>query len=276
MSRLIITDSTSDLPDDFIRQNHIHIVPLNIHLEEREYKDGIDLRPAELYSRLRSEDIFPRTSQPSAGDFLEVLQSLQNDDECLVLVLSSELSGTYQSALLAQDMLQASGAEIHVIDSRSASIGLGFQVMAAQDGLNQGKDTADVLTELAQMRRTTRLFFAVDTLDYLARGGRIGQLGKTLGNLLQIKPVLHLSDGRVDLLEKVRTKPKAVQRILDVFAAEADRANRVAVLHVDALEEGQDLMAQVKELYSGPVLLIQPGTVIGSHTGPGTVGLCWY
>lgn len=276
MSRLIITDSTSDLPDDFIRHSHIRIVPLNVHLEEREYKDGIDLRPAELYSRLRSENIFPRTSQPSAGDFLAVLQKLQYGDECLVLVLSSELSGTYQSALLAQDMLNSSGAEIHVIDSRSASIGLGFQVMAAQNSFDQGKDTAEVLTELAQIRRTTRLFFAVDTLEYLARGGRIGQLGKTLGNLLQIKPVLHVNDGRVDLLEKVRTKPKAVQRILDVFAAEADRATRVAVLHVDALEEGQDLMAKVKELYRGPVLLVQPGTVVGSHTGPGTVGLCWY
>jgi len=139
-----------------------------------------------------------------------------------------------------------------------------------------GKDMAQTLSELAEVRRRMRILFVVDTLDYLARGGRISQLSKRLGNLLQLKPLLHLDDGRIALLDKVRTKPKAVQHMLNIFTKEAHRAQQVAVVHIDALEEGQALLQRVQEHYSGAVTLYQCGAVIGSHAGPGTVGLCWY
>lgn len=279
MARILITDSTSDLPSEFIQTNDVRIVPLNINLQNHLYKDGVDISATELYYRLRTENVFPQTSQPAAGDFLRVFKTLKPGDECLVLCLSAELSGTYQSAQMARDIINEeadAGCEIHVADSRSASIGLGFQVMAAQQCFAQDKDMAQTLTELAQIRRSMKLFFAVDTLEYLARGGRISQIGWRVGNLLKVKPVLHLEDGRIELFDKVRTKPKAVQRILDVFEPEAGRAQQVAVLHIDALDEGQQLLNEIQKFYAGPISLVQPGAVIGSHAGPGTVGLCWY
>ncbi len=277
MAQILITDSTSDLPRDFIETNKIHIVPLNIHLQDSLYKDGVDIQPSELYYRLRTEDIFPQTSQPSAGEFLKIFQTLKPGDEALVLCLSSELSGTHQSAEIARDMAaEQVDTEIHVVDSRSASLGLGMQVMHAQQCFAQGKDMAQTLYELAEMRRRMRIIFAVDTLEYLARGGRISQLSKRLGNLLQLKPVLHLEDGRIEVLEKVRTRSKSVQRMLEVFTKEASQAQQVVVLHIDALTEGQQLVKKVQEYYHGPLLLAQCGAVIGSHAGPGTVGICWY
>jgi len=243
MTQLLITDSTSDLPHDYVREHGIYVVPLNIHLGSTVYKDGVDIQPAELYHRLRHEDIFPQTSQPSAGDFLELYREMRPGDECLVLCISSELSGTCQSAQIAADMAaEEVAAEIHVFDSRSASIGLGLQVMYARQCFAEGKDMAQTLSELAEVRRRMRILFVVDTLDYLARGGRISQLSKRLGNLLQLKPLLHLDDGRIALLDKVRTKPKAVQHMLNIFTKEAHRAQQVAVVHIDALEEGQALL----------------------------------
>lgn len=277
MAQIIITDSTSDLPLDFVEENKIHIVPLNIHLQDSLYKDGVDIQPSELYYRLRTEDIFPQTSQPSAGEFMEIYQTLKPDDEVLVLCLSSELSGTYQSAEMARDMAaEEVDAEIHVVDSRSVSLGLGMQVIHAQKCFAEGKDMAQTLSELAEIRRRMRLIFAVDTLEYLARGGRISQLSKRLGNLLQLKPVLHLEEGRIEVLDKVRTRSKAVQRMLEVFYKEASQAQQVGILHIDAPTEGQQLAQKVQEYYHGPLLLAQCGAVIGSHAGPGTVGICWY
>lgn len=277
MAQIIITDSTSDLPLDFVEENKIHIVPLNIHLQDSLYKDGVDIQPSELYYRLRTEDIFPQTSQPSAGEFMEIYQTLKPDDEVLVLCLSSELSGTYQSAEMARDMVaEQIDAEIHVVDSRSVSLGLGMQVIHAQKCFAEGKDMAQTLSELAEIRRRMRLIFAVDTLEYLARGGRISQLSKRLGNLLQLKPVLHLEEGRIEVLDKVRTRSKAVQRILEIFYKEASQAQQVVILHIDAPTEGQQLAQKVQEYYHGPLLLAQCGAVIGSHAGPGTVGICWY
>lgn len=277
MAQIIITDSTSDLPLDFVEENKIHIVPLNIHLQDSLYKDGVDIQPSELYYRLRTEDIFPQTSQPSAGEFMEIYQTLKPDDEVLVLCLSSELSGTYQSAEMARDMVaEQIDAEIHVVDSRSVSLGLGMQVIHAQKCFAEGKDMAQTLSELAEIRRRMRLIFAVDTLEYLARGGRISQLSKRLGNLLQLKPVLHLEEGRIEVLDKVRTRSKAVQRMLEVFYKEASQAQQVGILHIDAPTEGQQLAQKVQEYYHGPLLLAQCGAVIGSHAGPGTVGICWY
>ncbi len=277
MAQIIITDSTSDLPLDFVEENKIHIVPLNIHLQDSLYKDGVDIQPSELYYRLRTEDIFPQTSQPSAGEFMEIYQTLKPDDEVLVLCLSSELSGTYQSAEMARDMVaEQIDAEIHVVDSRSVSLGLGMQVIHAQKCFAEGKDMAQTLSELAEIRRRMRLIFAVDTLEYLARGGRISQLSKRLGNLLQLKPVLHLEEGRIEVLDKVRTRSKAVQRILEIFYKEASQAQQVGILHIDAPTEGQQLAQKVQEYYHGPLLLAQCGAVIGSHAGPGTVGICWY
>lgn len=277
MPQILITDSTADLPHEYVQQHGIYVVPLNIHLPNAVYKDGVNIKPQELYHRLRHEDIFPQTSQPSTGEFLEIFRKLQPGDECLVLCISSELSGTYQSAQIAADMAaEEVDAEIHVVDSRSASMALGLQVMYAQQCFAQGKDMAQTLSELAEVRRRMRVLFVVDTLDYLARGGRISQMGKHLGNLLQLKPILHLEDGHIALLDKVRTKPKAVQHMVDIFVKEAHQAQQVAVLHIDAEEEGQALLEKVQQHYSGTISLNQCGAVIGSHAGPGTVGLCWY
>lgn len=277
MAKYVVTDSTSDLPISYRKENQLRIIPLNVHVLDKTYKDGVDLNNQEYYKRLLREPISPLTSQPSSGDFLAIFDNFADDDEIAVVLISSCLSGTIQSALLARDIvLQKRKMKIEIIDSLSTSLGLGFQVMRSCDLLEEGKSLTEVKAELLRIQDKSRVYFVVDDLEYLFRGGRISRISKKIGNLLQLKPVLALNEGQIDVFDKVRTKPKAIRKILQLLQDDSAEIEKLAVIHVDNEEEASKILREIETFYPGPILIAEAGPVIGTHTGPGTIGLAYY
>lgn len=277
MAKYVVTDSTSDLPISYRKENQLRIIPLNVHVLDKTYKDGVDLNNQEYYKRLLREPISPLTSQPSSGDFLAIFDNFADDDEIAVVLISSCLSGTIQSALLARDIvLQKRKMKIEIIDSLSTSLGLGFQVMRSCDLLEEGKSLTEVKAELLRIQDKSRVYFVVDDLEYLFRGGRISRISKKIGNLLQLKPVLALNEGQIEVFDKVRTKPKAIRKILQLLQDDSAEIEKLAVIHVDNEEEASKILREIETFYPGPILIAEAGPVIGTHTGPGTIGLAYY
>jgi DegV family protein with EDD domain len=238
MARYVVTDSTSDLPFPFRKDDGIKIVPLNVHIHDKTFKDGVDLTNQEYYKRLRNESISPLTSQPSAGDFAEIFDSCADGDEIVAVLISSHLSGTVQSALLAREtVLQKRDLKIEIIDSLSAAIGLGLQVIKCAEMIQADKTITEIKAELLRIQDKSRIFFVVDDLEYLYRGGRISNISKQIGNLLQLKPILTLVEGRIEVFDKVRTKQKALIQILKQAKEDVMQIERLAIIHIDNEEE---------------------------------------
>lgn len=273
MATILITDSTANLAANIIEQYQIKVIPLNIHLPDMVFKEG-DISNSEYYRRLREEKFSPQTSQPSPADFLNVYKLLQPDDEAVVILISSCLSGTVQSALVARDMYSYPD-HITVIDSWSAAMGLGFQVMKAGRMIAEGSSVKEIENELMVMREKMKIFFVVDTLEYLIRGGRISHVRGFIGNILKVKPVLALNEGQIRLAEKVRTRQKALDGLVSQLRQDLRDVHEVAVAHVDAEAAACLLAERIEEIYPHPVIG-ELGPVIGSHTGPGTLGLIYY
>ncbi len=276
MSTLIITDSTAYLPDSIIDQYRVHVIALNVHLSDQVFKEGQNFSNYDYYQYLKKNRVFPSTSQPSTGEFLELFNKLQPGDEALVILLSSKLSGTLQSALIARSMLAADHPPITIIDSMSSAMGLGFQVIRAGEMLELGLAISEIEAELKEMQKAMQVFFVVDNLEYLSRGGRISRLGGFLGNMLKLKPILSVISGEIVLFEKVRTSGKAIKRILDVLEKHRPGLHKISVIHADALEEAQRLQAKLQDTYPVPIYLIEAGPAVGTHLGPGTLGIIFY
>ncbi|NMB45824.1 MAG: DegV family protein [Firmicutes bacterium] len=269
----IVTDSTADLPQDVAQEHDIRIVPLSVSFGDEHYVDGVDLTPAEFYGKLRSNPVLPRTSQPPPGRFAEVYrEALDAGRQVLSIHISSKLSGTYQAACLAAEMVDPEN--IVVVDSLTVSMGVGLMALAAaQHNGTLDEARAAVMAVKANMG----LFFLVDTFEYMEKNGRIGRAASLVGSLLQIKPVLTFVDGTVEVQEKLRGNKRARRRMLELFKEiVGDNKVHVAMLHADAEEAAQELLEEIKELvdcvetYLGYV-----GPIIGSHSGPGTLGLTW-
>ncbi|MGI6435000.1 MAG: DegV family protein [Syntrophomonadaceae bacterium] len=275
MAISIITDSTAYLSKTLLDQENIEVVPLNIIMQDKQYREG-ELSNRECYRIMRHQPVFPQTSQPSVGDFLEVYQRLLPGDEALVILISSCLSGTCHSAVMAQGLLNRSDVSIHVVDSLSTSIGLALQIEQACEMRQAGSSMEAILGEMKRIIPKTNVFFIVDDLEYLSRGGRIGPAAKYIGNALQIKPILYLQEGRIEVFDKIRTKHKAVTRIVDAFSRLSPQVEKLAVTHVDAPEEAEELRLRLSQIYSGPICVRETGPVIGAHVGPGTVGLAYF
>lgn len=276
MALKIITDSTAYLDKTMLEAEDIQVVPLNVMVKGNQYREGVDLSNRDCYQLMRSQPVFPTTSQPSAGDFLDVYRSLPAGDEALVIVISSRLSGTWYSAELAQGLLNRNDVRIEVVDSWSATIGLALQIMRVCEMRREGLGMDAILEELQRIIPRTNIFFVVDDLEYLSRGGRIGPAAKYFGNMLQIKPILYLKEGKIEVFDKIRTKHKAVARIVEVFANLSPQPEKLAITHVDAPEEAEELRQRLSAIYSGPIYVQESGPVIGAHVGPGTIGLSYY
>jgi len=276
MTTLIVTDSTAYLPDSVIDQYKIKILPLNVHMPDRDFKEGQGISNYDYYQYLKMNRVFPSTSQPSAGEFLEQFEKLQPGDQALVILLSSKLSGTVQSAQIARSMLPDDHPPITIIDSMSSAMGLGFQVIRAAEMLEAGQEMAEVEAEIQAIQNSLQVFFIVDNLEYLVRGGRISKLGGFLGNMLKLKPILSVQSGEIALFEKVRTSGKAIKRMLDELEKHRSSLHKISVVHADALEAAQRMQARLQDSYSVPVYLIEAGPVVGTHLGPGMLGLIFY
>lgn len=276
MSSILISDSTSYLPENLISDYGIIIIPLNLHLEGKSYKEGRDISHAEFYHIFKSSKMFPTTSQPSAGEFLEVFQRLTPDDEALVILISAELSGTVQSALMARNMLETEQQKnIYIIDSRSSSMGMGFQLIKAGEMFAQGRTMSEVIEEVERIEIQQEIYFIVDNLEYLVRGGRLSKSSGLIGNLLQLKPVLTVREGKLELFDKVRTSSRAVKLMMRQVEKNKSWIKQLAVIHVQALEEALKLQQDLQEQYGITALISEAGPVIGAHTGPGTLGIAF-
>ena len=270
MAVKIVTDSTSDIPPELAEEFGVAVVPPMIFFGAEGFKDGVDITKDEFFHRLTTGGVMPTTAQPSVGDFLEVYRPLAEVGHDIVSVhLSSKLSGTVNSArLAAQEMPDAT---VEIVDTGLASVGVTLAVKAAVDAVAGGASAAETAEAARKAAEETEVFFVLDTLEYLRRGGRIGGAQAALGSLLSLKPVLRLVDGEVQTSEKVRTRGKALQRMRDI-ATEIAPCHDAAILH--RAEQGEvDAMAQhLAQLTDEPVIVGDVGAAIGSHTGPGVIG----
>ena len=274
----IVTDSTAYLPKDFIERQSIRDIPLNITWDDKTYMDGVDLSPVEFYERLEKSATIPSTSQPAVGDFLQVFKELApHYDGIVVPLISSGISGTVASVKTAASMF--SEVPVEVIDSRSTSAGLALIVKAIEQAVSDGKNLKEIKQLAEGIVNRLKIFFVVDTLKYLHKGGRIGGASRYLGTALSIKPILFFDDqGKINALEKVRTKRKATARLIQLAVEQADgKPVNVGVMHAHALEEAKNLREQLLEQLDCKQIEIHDiSPVIGAHVGSGTIGVAIY
>lgn len=274
----IVTDSTADIPKGYIERYGIEVVPLKVFFGEEEFRDGVDLTSEEFYNKLQTSPYHPRTSQPSPSDFINTYRKLGKEVDTIVSIhISGKLSGTYQSALIAKSNLEE--LDINVIDSKVTSMVLGIVVIQAARAVEQGKGKNEVIDLIHGILSKMKIYFVVDTLDYLQKGGRIGKAAAFMGNLLNIKPLLSLGDGEVIPVEKVRGKSKAVKKLLEKMREniKPTKPVRVSVLGARADKEMEKLSKEIQEQFNViEIIKASIGAVIGTYVGPGTVGVAFY
>jgi DegV family protein with EDD domain len=274
----IVTDSISSLTQAMGREHGVHVVPIHIFFGTDAYCDDIDLDAEAFYRLLRASKQMPTTSQPTAMEFQQTYTQIARQAEAVVSIhASKEVSATVDCARAARNELP--GVPIHVIDSRTLSMGQGLIVLAAARAAAAGKSAEEIVQLVEGLVSKTKVLFTVETLEYLRRGGRIGGATALLGSALKIKPVLHIEDGRVEPLEKPRTRKRAIERLLDLMAEQVGTTDNVhaAVLHCDAQDDAERLVQRVRERFQCVELFAaEAGPTIGAHGGPGTVGLTFY
>jgi len=269
----IITDSTAYLEKPYLEAYPVAVVPLSVHFDGDIEKEGLPGTFDAFYEKLKTSSIFPSTSQPSAGEFLEAYQkALNQGKEIIVITISSGISGTYHSAYTAVELSGASH-RISVIDSRTTAGNLKGLVQMAVELASEGKDRQEIVSVIEAQKSNSGVRLTVDTLDYLKRGGRLSNTGALIGNLLNIKPVLGLIDGTVQPVSKVRGKNKALQQMIGAIHP---NSFHIHVAHALAFEEAENLKKQVSERFpEARVVLSELGPVIGSHLGPGALGVLY-
>jgi DegV family protein with EDD domain len=274
----IVTDSTSDIPPDLVAKYNIRVVPQILIMGDKTWQDGVDIDSPTFYELLRTSPHFPASSQPSIVTFERVFSELAQEADGIVAVLiSEELSGTLNSARMAAENLPH--VPIEIVDTRSVSIQLGFIVLAAARAAAAGADLKTVADTARALIGQVQIYFVVDTLEYLHRGGRIGAAARLFGTALNLKPLLCVRDGIVQPVTKVRSRRKALETLFELLEEQLAGKERIhmAVLHVAVPEEADYLATQLQERFH-PVDLIHSecGPVIGTHAGPGTVGVVYY
>jgi DegV family protein with EDD domain len=274
----IVTDSTAYLPEDLVKAYNITVVPLVVIWGEETLFDNVDIGPDEFYKRLSTSKVMPSTSQPTVNAFAEVFEKLHNEGyEILTQVISSKLSGTMDSALQAKKLFPE--ANIEVIDSQNTSVPLEFMVLSAARAAKNGASLAECKEIAETIRKHSEVFFAVDTLEFLHRGGRIGGASRFLGTALNLKPILQLEEGKIEALERVRTSKRAHSRLIELLESRVNShtsVNMIGVVSAAAEKSASHLISEIKKR-SEPdeILMANLSPVIGTHTGPGTVGVAY-
>jgi DegV family protein with EDD domain len=275
----ILTDSTANLPAKWVEQYAIRVIPLKIHWGNETYLDGIDLTPEEFYMRLSNSKHLPTTSQPSIQDFLMAFENMADEGAAGIVVplISSGISGTVDSAQAAAR--QFTRVPVEIIDTRITSLGQVMVILSAARAAEQGASLHEVRQAADEVVKHLHVFFAVDTLEYLHRGGRINGASRYLGTALDIKPILFFnSEGKIDALERVRTKKKALQRLIALAEQQANgRPMHVGIVHANVPRAAQGFRGEVeKRLNCKEIFTVEFSPVIGVHVGPGTIGIALY
>jgi DegV family protein with EDD domain len=272
----IVLDSTADFPEAPDRFPNWRVVPLYVRFGAESYRDYVDIGPAEFYERLRTSDELPTTSQPTPQDFLAAYEELGRYERVFSLHVSAKLSGTFASA---QSAAAESRGRVRVIDTATASAAIAMLGLAIQRRLESGTTDEEVDALVDRFKRESGLIFTLDTLEFLARGGRIGRASSWAGQLLHIKPVLTLAEGEVLPIKRVRGNRKAIQEFASAFSEGTadDPGLRVGIAHAEAPERMAALEALVRDIRPQAEIEVATtlGPVVGTHAGPGTVGLFW-
>ena len=276
----VVTDSTACIPIEMMRGLPITEIPLHVIFRDEVLFDRKDISPETFYTRLEHSKVMPTTSQPTPAAFVEVYERLLSEDnEVLTLTISSKLSGTNDSAVQAKQMI--GDRPVELIDTFSTGMAMGYSALLAARAAAQGATLQECKLIAEKALSHSGILLVVDTLEYLHRGGRIGGAAAFLGTALNLKPVLSVENGRIEPVERVRTKSKALERLVSLFIDRvgAKRPIRVAVLHANVSDDAEQVMEKLRSHYSvsdiSEAIVSPVSPVIGTHTGPGTVGLAW-
>jgi len=273
----IITDSSAYLPQDLADDLGLHIVPLILHWEDKSYRDGVDIRAEEFYQKLSSTNSIPTTSQTPVSHFEQLFEKLLDEDFAVFAILiSSGISGTVESALQAKKSFP--DAPLEVMDSRLVSMALGFMVLRVARAAKDGESLEECVALANETYPKIGVYFTVDTLKYLNKGGRINTASRILGSALDIKPIMEIREGKIELVESVRSRRKSMQRMLEMV--DRDIAGRepvrISTFHASAEEDCDRLMQEaIARFYPIETIKTFVSPVVGSHTGPGTLSVAY-
>ena len=273
----IVTDSTAGLPAELVQELGIHVVPIPLIQDGQTFLDGVDITPTEVYRRLRAGETGFSTSAPSVPEFLRVYEAAaQGALSVLSVHMSPELSHTHDVALAASKQVEA--APTIVFNCNTAAIGQGLVALEAARAAAAGARLEEVARRAGEIAAKIQFLFTLDTFEYLRKSGRMGGAAALMGNLLQIRPVLYMPQGTVEVFARPRTKPRAIQLILEQIAEEPqDRPLHAAIAHADVLDEAEELRLRVAERFGPAELLLAEFTpVVGAHVGPGLIGIAFY
>lgn len=275
----LVTDSTAYIPDDLVKAYSLTVTPQVLIWGEETFEDGIDIKPTEFYSRLKNAKVMPTTSQVSIVNMQKAFTSLiEQGYDVLGIFISNKLSGTLQSAQQALEALGPAAKKVAIIDSHATAMAMGFQVLTVARAAADGANLVDCLDLAQKAREHTGVYFAVDTLEFLHRGGRIGGAQRFLGSALNLKPILMLHEGRIEPVDRVRTRGKALERLIELVSEQVKGKTpiRLATLHANASQEAREVLDKAsRELGAVESVYSEVSPVIGTHSGPGTIGLAY-
>lgn len=267
----IITDSSSDLPEELIKEYDIRVVPLTITIDDHEYAEGVDIKPLEFYREMAKASSLPKTSQPSPASFVQAFNDLAHKGELLCLTISSKLSGTYQSACLGKELTDL---KVSIFDTLGGSLGHGLQILRAAELAKQGLSLNEILEKLAIYRDEMNILVLLDTLENIVKGGRLSKFQGSLAKLLDLKILLQGVEGSVEMLEKIRGKKKFYQRVLDIIGERReDFSDRIfGITHVDNMEDAEYLRKEIIARYNPQGVIINyMGATMGTYAGQGGI-----
>ena len=274
MSIAVVTDSTSDLPPDIAELHGISVVPLNVHIEDETFLDGVTISADEMYRRLPDQKVIPTTSAPSVGTFAEMYEKLgETHDEIISVHLSSKLSLTHGAAVNAVSELGSNGPRIEVVDTEQASMALGYTAVQAAEAIAGGSSLDDAVALVKNASKRAVFIGMVDTLEYLVRGGRIGKAQGYVGSILRVRPILTLQDGIAHPFERARNRKKGIARLKSIVAEYAP-LEKLSVLYTTDEVDAQNIANEIAEFApDGEPVVAQLGPVVGNYLGPGALGL---
>lgn len=273
----IVSDSSCDLPAQLLAHWGVELAPLSIRFGDEEFVDREELTTDEFWTRCAQSPVLPSTAAPSPGRFEQAYRTLaaQGKTDIVAITISGALSATHQSAELAAKSVAGDGIAVTVVDSRTVTLGLGTIVLAAAELAASGAPASDVIALASDLVARTRVFGALDTMENLKKGGRVGNAKALLATALNIKPIIAVENGVVEQYGKQRTRSKALRFLVDKVAAAKDQMSHLAVLHADC-DDVDEFVAQLRPHYDGEIVVGQIGPVVGAHAGRGTIGVAFH
>lgn len=277
MKTAVVTDSTAYIPKELREKWGIYMIPLSVIFDHETYREEIDISAEEFYKEVKQREL-PSTSMPPIGEFVALFEKLAKEYDAVISIhLSSGISGTFQGAVSAGNMVD--GIKVYPFDSEISAMVQGFYALEAAELAEQGVHAEKILERLKEMKHSVRAYFMVDDLSHLQRGGRLSNAQALIGSLLQVKPLLHFQEKKIVPFEKVRTRKKAMNRVVELLAADANSGEeyRAVIIHANREAEAQEWKSELEALFPNVEFLLSYfGPVIGTHLGEGSMGMGWY